>query len=187
MPYFNSGGEIWVGRVQVFTFSNETFGWEQKGETIDGAIEFDQFGLKVGLSKNDGEVIAVTTLSSNGTFRGLVHVYRFADGIWSPLGNAISGISPENLFGEQFDLSPNGDIIAVGDTQANSGADSGGYIAVWQWDGEEWTLMGPIMRGMNSLGVNVALSSNGLTVAGTDQEDETGTSFSTVFIAYTES
>ncbi|KAL3916644.1 MAG: hypothetical protein SGARI_007915 [Bacillariaceae sp.] len=92
------------------------------------------------------------------------------------------GISPENLLGEQMDLRRDGNVICVGDTGGGDG--SNGYIMVLQWNGSEWTIVGTIIRGdLNYLGIHVAISDDGLLVAGTEQEVSTGAYSTSVFAA----
>jgi hypothetical protein len=194
MPFRNDGDRVWLGRVQVFQFTDSH--WKQWGQTIDGDINFDQFGRKVTLSKNDGSTIAASAISSIGDKRGLVRVYRYQheDDTWTMLGNYIEGMSPENMFGVQMDMNEIGNIIAIGDTQEQSTSSSssssspsvGGYIVVLQWDGEEWVVMGHLLRGDNQFGTDVAISYDGLSVAGSERGDSTGVSHATFYQAILE-
>jgi hypothetical protein len=186
MPYASSEGLIWLGHVEVHSLSSDGNQWNQLGQALDGTIEYDQFGIKVAIAKGERDdwTIATTSISSIGSLRGLVQVYRLHDSSseWVPLGSPISGISPENLLGEQMDLRGGGNIVAVGDTGGGDG--SSGYIIVQQWNGNEWTIVGTIIRGdMNYLGIHVAISEDGLLVAGTEQELATGAYFTSVFAA----
>ena len=173
---FNADGEK-SGVVRVYEWDGT--GWALRGMPIEGpgsgAVTdggpWPQFGHSLDLSA-DGNVLAIGAPdeSEDATAldeHGLVQVWQWDGEAWSQRGQDLRGV--QNMdFGECVVMSQNGDILVVGAPKYGSPTEDLGWVQVYAWDGEEWGAMGdPLLGsvGQELLGMRLALSSNGLTLA----------------------
>lgn len=145
--------------------------WTQIGSSINGEASGDQSGISVSLSR-DGSVLAVGATHNDrcGVDSGHVRVYRLKGGEWLPRGDALCGETSGDWFGSSVSLSEDGTVLAVGANEHDSdnGVDSG-QVQVFVWNGSTWAAMGSSHDGedaFDNFGVAVALSSDGIVVAG---------------------
>jgi hypothetical protein len=168
------------GQVTIYSYNSGTNNWDLIG-TIDGTniaspkSISEQFGNDVRLSK-DGKTLAVSDLwhdSGSKINSGRVVVYRYQSGTtWNILGSSseISGESGDNL-GWAVDLSSNGNILAVGAHENDTGKNVGGQVKIFQYNGstDTWENKGIIYPtdqiSNERFGSSVDLNSSGLIVA----------------------
>ena len=106
-------GIISSGKVRVFQHISGT--WAQIGQDIEGILSGEGTGYSISLSSN-GKIIAIgNPWDNNGNnSAGYVQVYQNVSGVWTQLGQDITG----NVVGEQFGysvaLSSDGTILAAG-------------------------------------------------------------------------
>ena len=89
---FNSGS------VKVFEYSGQD--WLQKGSSIHGSSEDEEFGSSIALSY-DGQVLAIGSMNSdlNGTNSGEVRVYLWNNNDYVLMGSIIGGDNENQKFG----------------------------------------------------------------------------------------
>ncbi len=157
----NAGTNSSFGYVDIY----ENIGgvWYQIGNTINGEVESDDFGLSVSLS-SDGSIVAI---GANQFENGNVRVFENLGGNWTQVGQTIYGQSGnfDEDFGISVDLSSDGTILAVG---AIGGNNITGNVRVYINELGTWTQIGNDINGEaqeDNFGLSVSLSSDGSTVA----------------------
>ncbi len=144
-----------IGKVRVYQFINNQ--WTQKGNTILGQAERDEFGFRVNVS-SAGDILAISAPASN-----VVVVYKFTDGVWSQVGDALFGENAGDSFGSSLSLSKSGNWIAVG-ARRYTGGSSVGRAYVFENQNDVWTPIDAPMPGVSNgdqFGFSVAISQDG--------------------------
>lgn len=136
----------------------------QIGNTIHGEFQNDQSGSSVSISAN-GSIVAIGAPhnSVNGSNSGHVRVYENLSGIWTQIGNDLFGENEYDNFGTSVSLSSNGNILAIGAPQNDSG-----YVKIFENISGNWIQIGTNILGESSgdsSGFKVSLSSDGQIVA----------------------
>lgn len=164
------------GRVNVYSFHPYFLTWKLLGQPIDGANEYDRFGVSVALSEDGHTLIAgAFTNSGNGVLSGQARVFTFDKDDtqqWMQVGQSLHGEAAGDEAGFAVDISADGSIAAVGSqfNTNNSSMEHAGHVRVYQWDASiaEWALYGLDIDGSVAegyFGGSVALSADGLTLA----------------------
>ncbi len=156
------------GEVYVYQRSGST--WTQRGQTLQGANNYDEFGFDVSIN-NNGNTIAVgikgwDSNPNNTTYEiGQTAIYDWDGSQWVQRGTAIQGNNLFDQCGYAVSLSGDGDRIAVGYRSSNIAFTGGGQVRVFDWNGSEWAQNGdPILGdGVNVYcGHSAGLSDDGL-------------------------
>ena len=142
------------GMVEIFIY--ESGNWNQIGNSIIGySNEFS--GHSISLS-SDGTKIAISNRNS-------VKIYENMSGVWTILGNEISGVYYEH---KQVSLSSDGTLVVIGDPQYSDGIIQRGRVRIYQYISNNWIQIGNDILGQTSYefaGEKVSMSSNGNIVA----------------------
>ena len=156
------------GEVYVYQRSGNT--WTQRGQTLQGMNNYDEFGFDVSIS-NDGNTIAVGSKGwdddpDNTTYEiGRTAIYDWDGSQWVQRGTAIEGSNIFDQCGYAVSLSGDGDRVAVGYRASTLAFTGGGQVRVFDWNGTTWAQNGdPILGdGVNVFcGHSVGLSDDGL-------------------------
>ena len=159
------------GSVLVYDYNGTT--WVQRGQTLSGVNNYDQFGFDVSMS-NDGNTIAVGSKGwdsnpNNTTYEiGETAVYDWNGSTWVQRGTSIQGVNIFDQCGFSVSLSGNGNRIAIGYKGNSTFAQAAGLVRIFDWDGSAWVQNGnPILGDGVSVysGHSVALSDNGSILA----------------------
>ena len=97
-PYFNNN----TGEVIIYKLINDN--WIKQGDSIIGSAENNLFGTKISINSNG------TRLAISGD--NVVKVYRFNIGMWTQIGQDITGNIDENL-GYDLSINSDGTIISI--------------------------------------------------------------------------
>lgn len=160
-------------RGQVFVYDFDGASWVQRGQTLSGVNNYDQFGFDVSMS-NDGNTIAVGSKGwdsnpNNTTYEiGETTVYDWNGSNWVQRGTSIQGVNFFDQCGFSVSLSGNGNRMAVGYKGNNTAFSAAGLVRIFDWDGSAWVQNGdPIYGdGINVYsGHSVAMSDNGAILA----------------------
>ncbi|KAL3793759.1 hypothetical protein HJC23_013321 [Cyclotella cryptica] len=138
-------------------------------DSMFGTSSGDEFGSAVSIS-NDGKRVVVGARSrsvSGKDKNGEVKVYEYSEslGSWSQIGNAIVGLEDLDRLGYAVDISGDGGRMACGSPKGNGGT---GSASVYEYNGEDWELVGEILVGQqvnDRAGFAVSLSSDGTVIA----------------------
>lgn len=163
-----------MGSVGSFLWDDTSNEWTPIGATIYGDVNAsDYFGSAVAFN---GTVLVVGDSErdvSSYANAGQVRVYRYDNGGWTQMGDALDGPGVTNAyFGDSVALSMDGSVLAVG----ARGADR---VSVFSWNGASWTQWGTDLDGESGgddFGMSLSLSSNGyiLAVGAPDNASERG-------------
>lgn len=160
------------GRVQVYEFLENTNTFVPVGEALHGNASEDFFGFGAALSSM-GDIVVISskgadslTLANNGR----VQAFRYTEGEWKQLGQAINGKEQDDQFGYSVSLSSDGLTMAVGSPFYDDGGNSvdTGLVQVYRFSNEAWAQLGENILGYNSnalSGWSTSLSSNGEVLA----------------------
>jgi hypothetical protein len=159
------------GQVLVYDFNGTN--WVQRGQTLSGVNNYDQFGFDVSMS-NSGNTIAVGSKGwdsnpNNTTYEiGETAVYDWDGSSWVQRGSSIQGVNFFDQCGFSVSLSGNGNRMAIGYKGSNEATTAAGLVRIFDWDGNAWLQNGdPIYGDGISVysGHSVALSDNGTILA----------------------
>ena len=140
-----------AGHVRMFEYNSNDERWYQLGKTLNGESSSDGFGASVALSSN-GTTIGVGGPLSNTYYEGHARVFRLSDkNEWVQVGNNINGNVRDGNFGDQVDLSSDGNIIAIG---------MPGEVKIFRLENGSWTMLGGPIEGYE-----VSLADDGLVAA----------------------
>ena len=169
----SAAGSGRVGTVEVFRLSGST--WTPLGNTLtevqNANTQGENFGASISLTAN-GSRIAVASpynkeaapAGSNRTF-GQVRVFDLVGSTWTPVGNAVNGLSDIGINNDQL-----GETLMISDDGtrwAATGA-SNSIAKVYSLVGGTWTQTGATIvapAGVAQRSEGLALSSDGKTVA----------------------
>jgi len=159
-----------TNRGEVYVYQRNGNTWTQRGQTLQGANNYDEFGFDVSIN-NDGNTVAVGIKGwddnpNNTTYEiGQTAIYDWDGSQWVQRGTAIEGSNIFDQCGYAISLSGDGDRVAVGYRASNLATTGGGQVRIFDWNGSEWTQNGdPILGdGVNVFcGHSVGLSDDGL-------------------------
>ena len=166
-----------AGSVKVYQKNNNN--WVQLGNEILGTRAEFRLGVSLSLSE-DGKILAIgSPLSLNSSFvtEPLVSLYKLDNGVWSQIGNGISGDISNVYQGYSISLSSDGSALAVGsfwdkntyvdNNGDEQNGDNDGNVKVYRIQNDSISQIGNDIKGgeSDSCGFSVSLSSNGNIVA----------------------
>jgi hypothetical protein len=160
-------------RGSVFIYDYNGTGWVQRGQTLNGINNYDQFGFDVSMS-NDGNTVAVGSKGwdwnpNNTTYEiGEASVYDWNGNTWVQRGASIQGVNFFDQCGFSVSLSGNGNRLAVGYKGSNAALSAAGLVCIFDWNGSTWVQYGDTIYGdgINVYsGHSVTLSDNGSILA----------------------
>ena len=124
----NDGNGYASGHVRVY--QNNSGGWTQIGNDIDGEAANDLSGYSVSLSA-DGNIVAIGAHGNESgvsSSRGHVRVYKNIAGVWTQIGTDINGEVFGDSSGYSVSLSADGTTVAIGAVGNNSAS---GHVRVY--------------------------------------------------------
>jgi len=164
------GGQVDNGNIGATWIFTRTAGvWTQQGSKLvgTGAVGNAQQGISVSLSQ-DGDTLAVGGESDNGNI-GATWIFTRTAGVWTQQGSKLVGTGAVGNAqqGNSVSLSQDGDTLAIGGPQDNSGI---GAIWIFTRTAGVWTqqsskLVGTGAVGISVQGESVSLSHDGDTLA----------------------
>lgn len=132
-----------AGQVRVYKWKNGQ--WVQIGNELNGEAATDFFGWSVHMPDTNTIAVGARRNSGNGQYAGHVRVFYWNGTNWIQKGIDIDGEDPMDLSGTSVFMS-NSNLLAIG---APGHDTSRGQVRVFQWDGINWNLKGPIIHGIN--------------------------------------
>ena len=115
----------------------------QLGQSLLGNATSDQFG-KATVISGDASTIAVGVPSADGggSNIGEARAYRLVAGVWTQIGQTITGSDNEGSLGWQVALNNDGTILAVSAPFSDTYGTNRGYVQVFELSGGVWTQLG---------------------------------------------
>ena len=159
------------GAFEAFQFNTTTSDWDSIGGVIYPSNS-NWFGDAVAMTA-DGSTIVVGAPLYN-TYQGFVEVYDYGGGTtWTKRGSTLFGAANYYYFGQEVDISDDGNTIVVGSSGANK-------AYVYEWTGSAWSLTATLSGG-TSFGYSVAISADGETVAAGAYQQSSNTGYVRVY------
>lgn len=152
----NSSISLDFGYAKVYEYDGEN--WIQLGDTINGEINGDFFGLVISLSAAGNRLAVGAKFNNNSA--GHARAYEYDGTNWVQLGEDIDGDASGDYFGTSLSMSSDGNRVAVGANQYLPG----GLVRVFEFDGANWMQVGDDLTGQytyDSFGVSSSLSHDG--------------------------
>ena len=135
-------------------------------------VHSDEYGWSLAL--NSAGNTFVVGAPGNKNYSGVnpyVRVYSEQDGVWSRKGSDITSLF-NDAFGYSVDINHTGDTIVIGAQLGINPTNNlnTGYVCVYTYQGNEWTLKGPIVyppasTGFSRFGSNVKINNAGTIIA----------------------
>lgn len=117
-----------TGDVRIYSWNGNS--WIQKGATLTGEIEGEQFGWSVNMPQKN--MIAIgAPLKNNST--GQVNVYFWNGSKWVKVGTNLTGSKPFDRTGFIVNM-PDANTLAVGSPNLNTSSETG-YAQVFSFSG----------------------------------------------------
>ncbi|OSY88335.1 hypothetical protein WH52_06110 [Tenacibaculum holothuriorum] len=163
-----SGDSTYKGKVTIYQYQSGE--WLQLGNDINGQSSDAGFGSSISLNSN-GDILAIScySINNNGTFIGQVKIYQYKNNDWIQLGTDISVEDGNvNSFAPSVSINSDGNIIAIGDSDANVNGLVTGVLRVYKYQDTDWIQLGEDINGEtngDSFGYSVSLSSSGYIIA----------------------
>lgn len=173
----NADNGLFAGHAAIFDLTGGT--WNRRGLAIEGAAG-DFAGTTVDISE-DGDVVAIgypgnDGAAGGGSVAGMARVFEWTGLSWTQKGGDILGAVTLDNLGRCIALSGDGDRLAVGAPNSNSGR---GHVSLYSWSGVAWVQMGSDIVG--ALGGEASCSSmamsddGGTIIVGSENADVAGT------------
>jgi hypothetical protein len=167
-----------AGYVRVFNYSEQNL-WIQLGSDLEGESSKDGFGRSLAMDSNGRRIAVGATHGGGGN--GTVRIFDFAEGVWSPVGQALDGDNFEDNQGTSVAISADGTLVAVGAGGADINGNSSGLVRMYELSDEGlWTksrqhLLGEGVEDKFGAG-RIFLSEDGscLTVGANHHKNDTG-------------
>ena len=144
--------------------------WTQIGDPIHAVSNVDLCGSSVSLSA-DGNSVAIGSpyYENNGvSTTGLVRVFSLEDNSWVIKGDPLYGITEDENFGFDLELSDDGNTLVVGGPNHEENGVNYGYARVFSFENASWTQKGSNLNGTvesERFGDRVSISNNGNRIA----------------------
>lgn len=154
----NAGSRIGSVSVYSLVLRGSGLAYTLLGNTIQGEPGVGEtFGGSVSLS-SDGQTVAIGDhLSDGGGVKdaGRVNVYSLNETTWKQVGQSLDGTNTSDWSGRSVALSDNGDMVAIGTIELDSGT---GFARVYKWNETSWIQLGSALRGEEGLGLSFGFS-----------------------------
>lgn len=165
--YANSENGTNSGKVVVY--QNLSGVWVQVGQAIQGLSANESVGKMVALSHN-GNIMALSA-GDDLTSPGYVKAYQNIAGVWTPIGQVLTGEAIRDAFGSGLyglSLSSDGTTLAIGAPHNDVNGIKSGQVKIYKNQLGVWTHIGENLNGTTQeyrFGHSVASSSDGNIVA----------------------
>ena len=132
---------------EVFVYQWDGTAWVQYGNSIAGESTNEQSGWDVALNAAGDRLIVGARLNGeNGSNSGQVRIYSFDNGVWSQLGQDISGAFANDQFGFSVNINAVGNRIVVGALYNDVNGSNSGQATIYELVNGLWVQLGAIIR-----------------------------------------
>jgi hypothetical protein len=160
-----------AGMVKVMKWLEAEEKWVAKGSPIYGNTTNIMAGIRVSMSGDSNTMAFIAPgMDDDDPSPGRVRVFNFDEGAedadWTPMGEPIVNLDPNDLRGRCMYMSRDGLNVAIGSPTK----EGGGHVRIYQWSEDEmqWVQRGnPVPGGgsYHSVGTSVAMNTEGNVVA----------------------
>jgi hypothetical protein len=178
----NDGNGADAGLVRVYRFISNS--WTKIGQDILGEGKAHFNGQHVSIS-GDGNTIGASSpmiaVSGFRVTRSHVRVFRLLSNTWVKIGANINGEADNDQSGSSFELSYDGNVVAIGAEYNDGNGSNSGHTRVFKNVSGTWTQIGTDINGEaaeDKSGQSISLSADGNIVAiGASENDALGSNF----------
>lgn len=133
--------------LPLFTFAQ----WQQLGLDLDGIANADRYGISVDVNANGTRIaIGGDQNDTNGANAGHVRIFDWNGSAWTQVGTDINGAAAGLTLGAAVSLNADGDVLAIGATEASSFPSNQGFAQIYDWNGTNW-----VQRGLDIAGQTI--------------------------------
>lgn len=167
-PYNDNNG---INSGQVRIYKNQSGNWTQIGNDIYGTSSSGILGYSVSLN-DEGNIVVIGAPDHTepSMFEvGQVKVFENQSGIWTQIGEDITGEAFSDHSGYSVSINGEGNIVAIG-APDNEGLNGGnyGHVRVYQYQNDSWVQLGNDIDGEeqeDNSGFAISLNTEGDIVA----------------------
>jgi len=165
------------GSVQVYEYDGTD--WIQKGATLAGTNNDDEFGTTVSISNNGNRIAVGAPYTNNNSDldTGVLKIFDYNGSAWNQVFEHF-GDEENDVFGNSLDMSGDGNYVVCGGWINDDYTTKEGYIKVFQFDNSVWSQVGTNISGETPSifsGASASISDDGSIVAmGSWGNDENG-------------
>ena len=135
----------------------------------------EQQGKAVALSASGRRMVIGTDEYDNSRGRVRVMEQDPITSAWTRMGDYLTGRNSSDRFGGAVDINPEGNRIAIAAKSARVEANRPGVVYIYQWEGNQWTLLGDSLAGntnRGNFGADIVLTNEGnLLIVGEPDND----------------
>ncbi|WP_161792000.1 T9SS type A sorting domain-containing protein [Psychroserpens jangbogonensis] len=174
--YSNANG-FNSGSAQIFEFNGTD--WIQKGSTLAGVNNDDEFGTTVSIANDANRIAVGAPYTNTSNFdNGVLRIYDYDGSQWNLVFEHF-GDNESDVFGMSLDMSGDGNHVICGAWINVDGTTQEGYAKVFHFDASMWSQVGSTIYGETPsifTGASSSVSDDGSIVAvGSWGNDENGT------------
>ena len=149
--------------------------YDNTHQILLGDSSNEQQGRAVALSANGRRMVIGTDAYDNSRGRVRVMEQDPMTKAWAQMGDYLTGRNSSDRFGGAVDINPEGNRIAIAAHDARVETNRPGVVYIYQWEGDEWTLLGDSLAGNASngnFGTDIVLTNEGnLLIVGEPDND----------------
>ncbi len=163
---FNSN--LFVGTGKLCSFKYEEDSWTQMGECLLGEGIDDQFGFSHATNQT-GDVIIIGGPSVDPNLKNdkTVKIFEFKNDEWIQKGNAIEHDNLSAYFGNDVEISADGNVVAIPAERDSTNGGFSGQVKLYEFIEDVWVQKGAAINGDfdEFCGRSISLSADGTILA----------------------
>lgn len=156
-----------AGAAYIFQWNGTA--WEQRGSTLSGTEEYEEFGQTVGISADGDHIVIGSPYFFNTYHPGVTRVYEWSGNDWVQIGDDIVGEGNLDHSATSLEMAANGLSIAIGSfNNSHDNIFNAGHVRVYDWSGSVWEQRGEDIDGdasYDNSSMGMSLSDDGNTLA----------------------
>ena len=132
----NIGSANASDKGSVFVYDWNGSSWTIVGASMNGSTNGDQFGYSMAFNEDGSRIVVGAPGNDNGgSDAGQVRTFEWNGTVWMPTGSDLDGPSASDRFGNDLDLSKNGNTLVVGAPFYNNT----GRVVAYKWTSGNWS------------------------------------------------
>ena len=132
----NIGSANASDKGSVFVYDWNGSSWTIVGASMNGSTNGDQFGYSMAFNEDGSRIVVGAPGNDNGgSDAGQVRTFEWNGTVWMPTGSDLDGPSASSRFGDDLDLSKNGNTLVVGAQFYNNS----GRVVAYKWTSGNWS------------------------------------------------
>lgn len=168
----------------AYIFKRNGTNWEEQSKILaDDGDNFDQFGIRVGIS-HEYAIVGARYEASNGNLAGAAYIFHRDDTTWNQQAKLLaSDGGPDDNFGSAVAIS--GDLAIVGSPQNGPSSPDSGAAYIFVRNGSNWSQEAKLAANDGDIedrfGSSVAIS-GALAIVGSPRDNDQGSVTGSAYI-----